>query len=688
MNLAGQIKLFVTKQRGVYMSDRSGVPIRQKKTILCFGFFMLAVITAFSLVSAAAAAPPQEELYLTILHTNDEHGALIPHSPTVDFHPQRENPTVGGYARLASAVNEIKQKKEPAGEPVLLFSAGDYIGGSPYSWLVPQGYAPELLLKQKIGYDALVIGNHEFDYGPDILADYYLEAGYPAAHEQTVILASNTLAPPNHPLAAKDLYRQTRVMTLENGLKVGLFGLIGKQAVSYTTANYPVEFAEQHETAREMVGLLRQQGAQVVIAITHSREEEDIDLALDVDGIDVIVGGHSHTALHDPLIENDTIILQAGSLLEYLGQLELAYNQDNGEVRIRNLENDQPFLLRLDHNYPPDPEIDEAIEEYTVKLNALIADKTDGRFEHVLDTVVLSDFEVPNYPPLQESPFGNFVSDAMRLAAWEKTGQRADFAIQANGSIRGSINPGTMPHALGKVAVYDLTELIGLGIGPDGVAGYPIVKVYLTGDEVRRALEVAVLLAELMGDTYFLQFSGLRYEYNPQNATLFTVPFLDLPIPTTRAVVSAERYVGEGRQGFDNDLYEPIEWGDEELYSLVTDSYILSFLPMVGDMLPQLDIVLKDSDGNPVPEEELGQMIIYTDSGELKVWRAVLDYAANQPEGESGLPEMDAYYASTAGRINPVWTIPFAAWAILLVLLLFVGIYLLIRRRKVRRRAV
>lgn len=641
----------------------------------------------FAPVEAAAG----DELYLTILHTNDEHGALIPHSPTVDYHPERENPTVGGYARLASAVKEIRQKKEAAGEPVLLFSAGDYIGGSPYSWLKTEGYALEQKLKLMIGYDAVVIGNHEIDYGPDKLAAYYLEAGYPAAHDQTMILSSNIIAPSDHPLHQEGLYRESHIIVLENGLKVGLFGLIGKDAVNVTTAGEPLEFSDQHETARRMVEELKQQGAQLIIAINHTGVAEDIDLARDVSGIDVIVSGHCHTALHEPVIENGSIIVQAGYVLKYLGQLELAFNPSNGEVRIRNEENSEPFLIALDYSYPLDPDIDLVIEEYTVKLNRIIADMTHGRFMHILDTVMVSDFDLPRDPPLQESPLGNFVTDAMRLVTSEKIGLRADFAVQANGSIRGSVFPGSMPHSQGKISAYDLVSLVGLGIGPDGSPGYPIVAIYFTGEEICRLLEVANMMPLFLGNQGFLQFSGLRYDYNPDNVILFTIPFLNQPVPSTMvfprgSVIGAERYIGDGRQGDDDDMYVPLERGDEELYCLITDSYVASFLPMVGRLLPQLEVVAKDRDGNPVAADELDKLIIYNDRQELKTWAAVLEYAASQPVGASGLPEADSYYASTAGRINPTWSIPYMTWPILILLVLIVFIVLLVRRRKLRKK--
>lgn len=648
-------------------------------------FFVASICFALSacfLFCSPVTNAAGEELFLTILHTNDEHGAAIPHSPTVDFHPARENPTIGGYARLATAVEQIRTEKAALGEPVLLLSAGDYIGGSPYSWLIPHGYAMELKLKQMIGYDAVVIGNHEYDYGPDFLADYYIEAGYPAAHEQTVILASNTVAPADHPLASMGLYRESKIMVLENGLKVGLFGLIGKQAISYTTANEPVSFIDQHDTAERLVNQLRAEGADLIIAITHSRVEEDIELARAVSGIDLIVGGHCHTALEEPLIENSTLIVQAGSLLQYLGRVEIAYNPVDGNVRLRNTEQEVPYLLKLDYSYALEPQVNAVIEEHTLLLNELIALQTDNRFQHILDTVMLSEFDILNYPPLEETAFGNFVTDAMRLITEEKTGHKVDFALQANGSIRGSITPGTMPHALGKVSVYDLGELVGLGLGPDGYAGYSIVAVYLTGEEMMRVLEVAALLSEMLGDTYFLQFSGLRYSYNPGNAILFTVPFLDLPIPTTRAVISAERYIGEGRQGFEDQLYLPLEHGDEELYCLVTDSYIVSFLPMVGEMLPQLDIVLKDKEGNPVADHNLDSLAVNLDGHDLKVWATVLEYAAGQPIGASGLPEADYYYAVTAGRINKAWSFPLVVLPILAAAALIIISVLLVRRIK------
>ncbi|MGM0365790.1 MAG: bifunctional metallophosphatase/5'-nucleotidase [Actinomycetota bacterium] len=639
----------------------------------------------------AAAENTNDELLFTILHTNDEHSAVIPHSPAVDFHPQQSDPAIGGYARLASAVKDIRGRKEDAGEPVMLVSAGDFMGGSPYSWLVPQGTAAELTLMQQIGYDAVTIGNHEYDYGTDNLAAYLQAAGYPSAHDRTAVLAANTAVPAGHPLTDLGLFQDTHLIKLENGLTVGLFGIMGEKAEAVTYSHEPAVFSDRHPAASNAVAHLQKQGADIIVALTHSGVDEDRALAKAVPGIHVIIGGHSHTELHEPVVENDTVIVQTGTRLHYLGVLELAYDRQSKTLRIRNQEAIQPFLVKLDDSYPLDPETNAEIAEYTTELNALISYQTDGRFEDILDIAAVSRFPLPHHPPLQETPFANFVTDAMRIIAWEVTGERVDFAVQANGSIREGVIPGTMEHSQDKISFYDLAEPVSLGIGADGSAGYPLVSVYLTGEEIYRILEVAAILAELMGDSHFLQFSGLRYDYNQQNAILFTIPFIDQPLPTALlpgslgAVLSAERYTGNNLG--DDEQYQPIERGDQELYHLVTDTYILSFLPMVGQMLPSMEIVPKDSTGNPVPQEQLNGLIIKTDGKELKVWQAVVEYAASQPPNEEGVPQIDPYYSQTAGRINPVWSFPLIAWPILLLLALTALIvFLLIRRRRASRR--
>lgn len=649
----------------------------------------LIVLSTFSTPSVLAeslhSTMTADELHFTILHTNDEHSAMVPF-PLVDFDSEKPNPSLGGFARLAQAVKDIRAAKEAVNEPVLLLSAGDYVAGHPYSWLALEGKAPELSVMTEIGYDVITIGNHEYDYGPDLLAEYYTAAGYPAANADTVLVASNVLPPPGHALDDVGI-NKTHVKVLEGGLKLGFFGLIGIDAVNVAPNAAPVEFADQVEAAQAAVAELEKQDVDVIIAITHAGEDEDVDLAKAVPGIDVVVGGHAHTLLREPIIEGETIIVQAGEYLKYMGCLELAYNTATGKVRVRNADTGQPYVIPLDDTFAQEPETAELVAECTADLNTMIAEMTDGRFADIAETVVWSSFAVPNTPVLQETPFANFVTDAMRLVAEETTGEKVHLACQANGTLRGSIVPGSMPWSEDRVCFYDLASLVGLGSGPDGTPGYPLVSAYLTGQELRRLFEVQVLLAELMGDTYFLQFSGARMIYDPDRAVLFTVPFLDLPIPTTMAVLSAELYAGEGIQ--DTEEYIRLAKNDQQLYHIVTDYYIASFLPMVGEMLPSLGLVMKDEHGNPIVD--LDDAIIYRNGHELKVWQAVVEYAASQPLDNEGNPRISPYYAATAGRLVTKHTVPLWIWLVLIlavVVALVVVIVRAARHRKRRRKLV
>jgi hypothetical protein len=303
-----------------------------------------------------------------------------------------------------------------------------------------------------------------------------------------------------------------------------------------------------------------------------------------------------------------------------------------------------------------------------------------------MTTVARSDFVLSNLPPLSETALGDFVTDAMRFVAQELTGQRVDVAVQANGNIRNSIFPGTREHSARNISLYDILEATGVGRGLDGYPGCPMASVYLTGEEVRRMLEITILLQEFMGDSYFLQFSGLRYSYNPANAVLLTLPFVDLPIPTTRAVTGAGLYTGGGIQPINGEEYVPLKRGDGEFYHMVGDAYLLLFLPLVTDLLPQLEVVPKNADGEPVPLDRIDELIIHHPDGrELKVWEAVVIYAAAQASGADGVPEIPDYYAGVAGRITEVWTFPLLGWLILILAAIVSGIiYLVLRRRKRR----
>ncbi len=643
--------------------------------------FPLAGYFALTLILFAMAIHPvlSQTRNFTILHTSDEHSVLKP-LPVIDYHREFSNPSKGGFARLAGVVKQIRNEKGP--EPVLLLSSGDFIGGSPYAWLILEGFNPEIELMREVGYNAVTIGNHEFDYGPDKLAEYLKTAGYPLAHDLLPIITANLNIPAGHPLE-KSVFPPHKIFELSNGLKVGIFGLLGKDAYSVAPLAEPIAIYDPLAIAQQQVDLLRAAGADVVVLLSHSGVEEDRMFARKVKNIDVILGGHDHYQTPEPEVINNTILLHSSYYLQYLGVLELGFDESTRKVRILNKENNKPFQLAIDSSIPEDPAIADLVDGYTEKLNVFLAEFTNDLFTDALAPVMHTGFPVTMHAPLVETTVGNFVVDAMRLETAKVLSEKVDIAIQANGVIRGDIIPGTMDWSKGKVSFMDLVTIAGLGSGPEMTAGYPLVSMYLTAQEVYNLFEIAGLLSVMMGDTYFLQVSGARYTYDPGKAIWLKIPFLGLPVPAYKSLKSVYIYEGEGVQN--EDGYVLLDPTSDRLYHLVSDHYLTKFLPLIGNILPKLKIVLKDKNGVPVDVDET---IVYQNEREFKVWESVARYAASFSAGASGLPEMPEDYRSTQGRINKQKGIPLYIWSysILFIVIAAItyGVYRLVKR--IRRR--
>ncbi len=628
-------------------------------------------LVLLSIVSASLYAQPnlQNEVRFTILHTNDEHSHLIP-IPVVEDDQEFQSTARGGIARLAGAIKQIREQKEEAGESVLLFSGGDILGGPAFGWLpLREGLAPELNLFQKMGYDAVTIGNHEFDYGADVYARYLYDAGYPEASENTVILGTNTRPPHDHPLSDRGI-RNHFVKELENGLRVGVFGLIGNDAISKTAQPGPVIFDDPIESAKKAVRELKEQDVDLIISVNHSGVAEDRELARAIPEIDVIVGGHTHTPIHQPIIEGETIIVQAGHYMQFLGVLELSWSPEEKKIRVLNEENGTPHLIPIQNDTPVDSLIADEVEIYEQILNDWLRELTAGEIDDIRKTIAVSGFPILRNEPQRESAIGNFVTDAMKYSTGRVLDQPIDIAVQANGAIRSNIEPGTDVWNNGEITFYDMMMAFGLGSGDDGSPGYPVVSFYLTEQEVRNALEVSILLSELMGDNYFLQFSGLNMMYNPNRAVLFRVPFTGTPIPSSRSILKAELVSGEETT--------PIRRDSENLIHVVTDYYIAGFLPMVGDRLPNLAITLRDENGRAISIDEA---IVMDGDRQLKVWASVLNYVQSFEENEDGISVIPNRYEAPEGRLAVTFTLPLWVWPVAAILLIGVVIFLIAKRR-------
>jgi 5'-nucleotidase / UDP-sugar diphosphatase len=614
----------------------------------------------------------------TILSTSDEHSTLVP-LPVAEYHRQEPNPARGGYARLSTLVREIRKEKENGS--VLLFSSGDILGGTPFAWLTLEGLSPEIELMKKIGYNAMTIGNHEFDYGPEILARYFLRAGYPLLNDELPLIASNLEVPEGHELNETGI-SENHIFELPGGLKLGVFGILGESAYSVAGYAEPVTISDQYSAARKQVRALREAGAGIIVALSHSGIAEDRLLASRVDGINIILGGHDHFLTPTPERVKGTLIFHPGYNLEFLGQLEFEWNTNTRELTLVNERNSTPYHNPLDSSIEEDMLVVEMTDNYMEELNRFISVHSAGMFTDISSDILHSDFALKRTAPYSETTTGNFVTDAMRLVAQEVTGERVDVAIQGNGVIRADIVPGTMEWSAGIVSLFDLVTVSGLGSGPDGKAGYPMVSFYLTGKEIYNVLEISSLLSQLMGDIYFLQVSGLRYRLDRGKAMWLKIPFAGIPIPAYQSVTGIEIFTGRGVQ--DDESYVILEKNDQALYHVVTDYYLTSFLPMVGEVLPRLKLVLKDREGNPL---ELENTIISSQGNELKVWEAVARFPALIDNAGHELPVMPAYYADISGRIIPERGIPLRVWSWLILATILVLLYFLLRYiiRKIRK---
>ncbi|MFP4366040.1 MAG: bifunctional metallophosphatase/5'-nucleotidase [Bacteroidales bacterium] len=636
------------------------MPNASKHLTLCLLFLLVIPVSLISQVKR-----------FTLLNTTDEHSALLP-LPLVDYNHVESNPSRGGYARVSTMVKEIRESK--GDEPVMLFSSGDVMGGTPFAWLILEGFSPEIELMKETGFDAMTIGNHEFDYGPDILAEYFSRAGYPGYSEQLPLLASNLVIPGGHPLLETGL-KDNHLFKLHNGITLGVFGLLGESAYSVASYAEPVGKSDLLSVAGKQIDELKRNGADIIIALTHAGVSEDRELAAKVEGIDIILGGHDHYTSYEPEVVNNTYIFHAGNYLRYLGMLEFEWDSGTDELLLANEKNSNPFMIPVDSSIEEDPYIREICLKYLDELNEFVTQHTGGEFTKVEEPIVYSDFELTRHAPMVETTVGNFVTDAMRLMGEEVTGEKVDLAFQGNGVIRSDIIPGTMEWSKGKISLFDLVTVSGLGSGADGKAGYPLVSFYITGKEIFNILEISSLLSQMMGDMYFLQVSGLRYSYDPGKAFWMRIPFAGTPVPAYRSVINADLYTGEGIQ--DDDSYVLLDSEDNRLYHVVTDYYLTSFLPMVGEVLPRLKLEIKDRQGNPV---ELDDAVIMSGQYEYKVWEAVAGYAASFEKNEShNLPVIPGYYRSSGTRIVEEEGVPLSIWSWTALILALILIGMLVR---------
>ncbi len=420
-----------------------------------------AIGAAFMLPGELAAAVDGKKTF-TILHTNDMHASFIGMGPASDYTPfkLKDDTTRGGYARLAGLIAKRKEARKGQG-PVLVLDAGDYSMGTAFS-AATRETGGELRLMGLMGYDATTFGNHEFDLGPDGLGKSIGAAV--KAGRIPAVLAANTSFPTTDATLA-DLQRLVkegvvrRYMVIERGgIRFGVFGTLGKEAMIYTSGG-ATTFADPTESAREIVKILREQEkVDVVIALSHGglvkgadgrySDGEDVRLAKDVAGIDVVISGHSHTELEDPIIVNGhTPVVQTGRESRNLGELVITVDRDKLTVEAYRLH-------PIDDTVAGDRAIAAQIEELKKSVTAAAFASRGYRVDQPL---AIAPRDLPNtYTDIAAGTIlANLVTDSFREAT------KADIGFTANGMMRAGLSRGKT----GVQTVYDVFAVAPLGSG-------------------------------------------------------------------------------------------------------------------------------------------------------------------------------------------------------------------------------
>ena len=603
---------------------------------------MILLATGLALVGCGGDNPPPPQpatQKLVILHTNDIHSYLMGASPEADYTPATmgDDTTTGGMARLASAIASARTSAAAAGTPVLLLDAGDFMMGTLFETISTKA-AAELAMMNALGYDATTIGNHELDWGPEGLATILKAAG---ANGKTVPIVASNMVFDSTDSGDDDLQAlatagviKTKIVETVGSLKVGIFGILGKNASLVAPLKSPLTFTDIKVASAQMVTELRQvDKVDLVIALSHSGifsdgTGEDADLATAVSGIDVIISGHSHDTLARPVPIGKTLIVTAGCYTSYLGDLELTVTKGANPGDPATVAMSDYTLHPINNQIAGDAATQSIVESYIAEVDQGLA-STGLTYRKVVGETSV---DLP-FPPSVESPVGDLVTDAYRsVSAALQPGDPPVIAVEGNGQIRSNIAQGK---GNGQIWFADLFRVLPDGIGPDGNPGYPLVTFYLNAKDLASGFEFDAA-QDVVPRELFLQVSGLSVTYDMTKGAFARV--------TGVALTTAS-----GSQ--------PLDLTDTSTcYKVVTTNYVAGFLGFVSDQTGGLlSVTAKDADCST----KVDATTRFVDADpttdgvqELKGWQALLEYVGgfSDTNGDS-IPDVPAAYGATQGRI-------------------------------------
>ena len=561
-------------------------------------------------LSPLAARADSGEI-VTILFTHDLHSHLLP--TTNDS----GKGTYGGYAKLMTLIN-LQRRIDPN---AILVDGGDFSMGS----LFQTAYATsalELRAMGAMGYDVTTFGNHEYDYLQSGLKSM-LGAAVASGDPLPQIVCANYLPPVEGQEGydaslweAYNDYGVKKYTILERGgVYYAIFGIFGYDADD-CSPNSGMVFEEPAIVAQATVDAAVAEceatyGAHpIVICLSHSGTSkgagEDYELAQAVNGIDVIVSGHTHTTLNEPIEVNGTLIVSATDYGRRLGVLKLRFDGQSATLV-------DYTLMNVTGSVKEDPTIAALIERYKTDVERNYLSKYGYTFDQVLiNNPYTFDTAGQVKATQHESTLCNLYTDAYKWAAERATGQKVDVAFTVSGVVRG-----TLP--LGEVTISHVFNAASLGVGTEG----ELVGAYLTGKDLRTALELDASIQPIMIDAQIFA-SGVEYSFNQKRMILNKVDYAML-------------------RNSDGTL-SAIE--KDKLYYVVAGMYMAQMLGRVEEIsMGLLHVTPRDAQGNPIATEELVNYVLKDENGNpLKEWDAIADYLYDMGG------EMDPYYAQPDGR--------------------------------------
>lgn len=579
-----------------------------------------------SFTAEAAPAPSYTGKEMDVLFLHDTHS----HLESFVTMQNGDTATVGGFPQIKTLINEAKSNNPDT----LVVDAGDFSMGTLVQTIFANESA-ELRMLGELECEVTTLGNHEFDYRSQGLAGSLYAAAKSGDSVPAMVLCNidwetmeaEGLTEDQQLLKdAFDAYGMRDYTVITKGdVKIAVLGIFGEDSLA-CAPTCVLKFKDASKAAAETVADIKaNEDVDMILCVSHSgtnpdeRKSEDEILAKNVPEIDLIISGHTHTTLEQPIRHGDTYIVSCGEYGKNLGTLSMRQRADG------RWEMDSYALIPITPAIAPDTPTQERIDDFLESVDIDYLSRFGYTSSQVLaqnDIVFATSDDL--YSIHADHNLGNLLSDAfMYVMSKEDTGDSnpVDVTIVPSGCVRDTFTRG-------NITVADVFNAYSLGIGLDGVPGYPLISIYLTGAELKTGAEIDASLTDIMPSAR-MYLTGIEFSFNPHRMILNKVTDIYLT----------------------DDAGNRMEIEDDKLYRVVCDLYSGQMLGAVNSIsMGILSVQPKFADGTPI--ENIEDAIITNNQGEeIKAWAAIADYIDSFEDTDGdGISNVPSYYNELHGR--------------------------------------